>query len=84
MEVWESEFKAGVIAEGAIVELDTAGISDINGGGIVSHSWHLDNGAAIVGADAATYTLQAANLTLSEIRNGRFTFGSFVSGFVRL
>ena len=60
----------GVIAEGAIVELDTAGISDINGGGIVSHSWHLDNGAAIAGADAATYILSSANLTLSEIRNG--------------
>ena len=62
--------QSGVIAEDAIVELDTAGISDINGGGIVSHSWHLDNGAAIAGAGAATYTLQAANLTLSEIRNG--------------
>ena len=60
----------GVIAEDAIVELNTAGISDINGGGIVSHSWHLDNGAAIVGATAATYTLSSANLTLSEIRNG--------------
>ena len=60
----------GIIAEDAVVELDTAGISDINGGGIVSHSWHLDNGAAIAGADAATYTLQSANLTLSEIRNG--------------
>ena len=64
------EIQNGVIAEDAIVELDTAAISDINGGGIVSHSWHLDNGAAIVGATAATYTLQAANLTLSEIRNG--------------
>ena len=64
------EIQNGVIAENAVVELDTAAISDINGGGIVSHSWHLDNGAAIVGADAATYTLQAANLTLSEIRNG--------------
>ena len=64
------EIQSGVIAEDAVVELDTAGISDINGGGIVSHSWHLDNGAAIVGATAATYTLQAANLTLSEIRNG--------------
>ena len=64
------EIQSGVIAEDAIVELDTAAISDINGGGIVSHSWHLDNGAAIAGADAATYTLQAANLTLSEIRNG--------------
>ena len=64
------EIQNGVIAEDAIVELDTAAISDINGGGIVSHSWHLDNGAAIAGADAATYTLQAANLTLSEIRNG--------------
>ena len=64
------EIQSGVIAEDAIVELDTAGISDINGGGIVSHSWHLDNGAAIVGETSATYTLQAANLTLSEIRNG--------------
>ena len=64
------EIQSGVIAEDAVVELDTAAISDINGGGIVSHSWHLDNGAAIAGADAATYTLQAANLTLSEIRNG--------------
>ena len=62
--------QSGVIAEGAIVELNTAGISDINGGGIVSHSWHLDNGAAIVGETSATYTLQSANLTLSEIRNG--------------
>ena len=62
--------QSGVIAEDAIVELDTAGVSDINGGGIVSHSWHLDNGAAIVGETSATYTLQAANLTLSEIRNG--------------
>ena len=62
--------QSGVIAEDAIVELNTAGISDINGGGIVSHSWHLDNGAAIVGETSATYTLQAANLTLSEIRNG--------------
>ena len=64
------EIQNGGIAEGAIVELDTAAISDINGGGIISHSWHLDNGAAIAGADAATYTLQSANLTLSEIRNG--------------
>ena len=64
------EIQNGVIAENAVVELDTAAISDINGGGIVSHSWHLDNGAAIAGATAATYTLQAANLTLSEIRNG--------------
>ena len=64
------EIQSGVIAEDAIVELDTAAISDINGGGIVSHSWHLDNGAAIVGETSATYTLQAANLTLSEIRNG--------------
>ena len=64
------EIQSGVIAEDAIVELDTAGISDINGGGIVSHSWHLDNGAAIAGETSATYTLQAANLTLSEIRNG--------------
>ena len=64
------EIQSGVIAEGAIVELNTAGISDINGGGIISHSWHLDNGAAIVGETSATYTLQAANLTLSEIRNG--------------
>ena len=64
------EIQNGVIAEDAVVELDTAGISDINGGGIVSHSWHLDNGAAIVGETSATYTLQAANLTLSEIRNG--------------
>ena len=30
----------------------------------------MDNGAAIVGADAATYILSSANLTLSEIRNG--------------
>ena len=64
------EIQNGVIAEDAIVELNTAGISDINGGGIVSHSWHLDNGAAIAGADAATYILSSANLTLSEIRNG--------------
>ena len=64
------EIQSGVIAEDAVVELDTAGISDINGGGIVSHSWHLDNGAAIAGADAATYILSSANLTLSEIRNG--------------
>ena len=64
------EIQSGVIAEDAVVELDTAGISDINGGGIISHSWHLDNGAAIVGETSATYTLQAANLTLSEIRNG--------------
>ncbi len=64
------EIQNGVIAENAVVELDTAAISDINGGGIVSHSWHLDNGAAIAGATAATYTLQAANLTLSKIRNG--------------
>ena len=64
------EIQSGVIAEDAIVELDTAAISDINGGGIVSHSWHLDNGAAIAGATAATYILSSANLTLSEIRNG--------------
>ena len=30
----------------------------------------MDNGAAIVGATAATYILSSANLTLSEIRNG--------------
>ena len=30
----------------------------------------MDNGAAIAGADAATYILSSANLTLSEIRNG--------------
>ena len=64
------EIQSGVIAEDAIVELNTTGISDINGGGIISHSWHLDNGAAIVGATAATYILSSANLTLSEIRNG--------------
>ena len=74
----------GIIAEDAIVELDTAGISDINGGGIVSHSWHLDNGAAIVGETSATYTLSSGEFNFVGNSQRRFTFGSFVSGFVRL
>ena len=52
----ELSLSDGIVAEGAIVTVLTASVSDANGGGFISYEW-LRDGATIVGANENRYEL---------------------------
>ena len=52
----ELSLSDGIVAEGAIVTVLTASVSDENGGGFISYEW-LRDGATIAGADESDYEL---------------------------
>ena len=52
----ELSLSGGIVAEGAMVTVLTASVSDNNGGGFISYEW-LRDGVTIVGASASDYEL---------------------------
>ena len=58
----ELSLYGGIVAEGAIVTVLTASVSDENGGGFISYEW-LRDGATIAGANESGYELTSDDLS---------------------